>query len=698
MPEWPLGWQLGTPDVVVRMPEPYVLRAEGPDVFRTFVLPMPTDTARFVRAVEFNPGNARAVHHANFGIDRTRSSRHLDGLDAQIGYEGGMVPDAAYPPGHMLGWTPGQRPRPSPDDAAWRLEPGSDVVVQLHMQPTGKPEPVQVSVALFFSDRPPTRTPVGIRLGSQTIDIAAGNASYIVADSYRLPVDVDLLAIQPHAHNLGRTMHAAASLPDGTTRTLIDIDDWDFRWQDVYRYAAPISLPRGTTISMRFSYDNSAANPRNPHRPPARVVWGQNTSDEMGDLWIQVVPRNRADLAALNDDVERKKLTEDLEGYTKILEADPANPLRHDQVALLLLGSGQMDRAVVHLRESLRLNASSAPTHYNLGLVLSMQRKLDLALAEFREAIRLDAGHADAYNNAAAMLHIMGRLGEATSFYRRAIELRSENADAHNNLGRLFTTIGQDRAAVDEFRRAVDLRPDYPSALAGLAWVLATSADSSIRNPREAVGAAAVEETVRAAWRRIRPTCMVARRPRPHPARRRRRPGSRDRHRPPVVAGHARRPADARLHAVLHGPGAAPPGDDRDPDVPDGDGTCRPRGPRPGARRRRRPVVLCNPHNPLGRVTDARRAGRRCEVVDPSRRAGVHRRDPRPARLRPATARPVRLDVGRRRRPHRHGDVGVEGLEPAGPEVRPADPQQRHRRRRRRASARWPPTAPPPSA
>ena len=209
----------------------------------------------------------------------------------------------------------------------------------------------------------------------------------------------------------------------------------------------------------------------------------------MGDLWIQVVPRNRADLAALNDDVERKKRTEDLAGYTKILEADPANPLRHDQVALLLLASGQLDRAVVHLRESLRLNASSAPTHYNLGLALSMQRKLDLALAEFREAIRLDAGHADAYNNAGAMLHVMGRLGEATSFYRRAIELRPENADAHNNLGRLFTAIGQDRAAADEFRRAIDLRPDYASALAGLAWLLATSVDGSVRNPREAVGA-----------------------------------------------------------------------------------------------------------------------------------------------------------------------------------------------------------------
>jgi tetratricopeptide (TPR) repeat protein len=484
------GWQLGTPDVIVRMPQPYTLRADSPDVFRTFVLPIPTATARYVRAVEFNPGNARAVHHANFGIDRTRSSRHLDNLDAEIGYDGGMVPDAAYPPGYMLGWTPGQSPRPSPDEAAWRLEPGSDVVVQLHMQPTGKPEPVQVSVALFFGDRPPTRSPVGIRLGSQTIDIAAGDEAYTIADSYQLPVDVEVLAIQPHAHNLARAMRAEAALPDGTKRTLIDIADWDFRWQDVYRYSSPIALPRGTTVSMRFTYDNSAANPRNPRQPPARVVWGQNTSDEMGDLWIQVIPKSPADLTTLSGDVERKKRAEDIAAYTKILQADPANPIRHDQVAMLLLSAGQVEQATGHLRESLRLHANSAPTHYNLGIALSMQRKLEEALAEFREAIRLDPDHAEAHNNAGAMLHLAGRLGEATSLYRRAIELRPDNVDAHSNLGRLLTSIGQDRAAADEFRKVLVLRSDHPSALAGLAWVLATSGDSAVRNPWEAMGAA----------------------------------------------------------------------------------------------------------------------------------------------------------------------------------------------------------------
>lgn len=487
LPQWSDAWQLGQPDLVVSMAAPYVLRADGTDVFRTFVIPIPTSDMRYVRAVEFHPGNARAVHHANFGIDRTQSSRRLDLLDVEPGYAGGMVPDASYPPGHMLGWTPGQWPRPSPDAMAWRLERGSDLVVQLHMQPTGKAEPVQVSAGFFFTDAAPVRTPLGLRLGSQTIDIPAGEPAYSISDSYRLPVDAEVLSIQPHAHNLGRRMEAAATLPDGTRRPLIAIADWDFRWQDVYRYTQPIVLPKGTTIAMRFTYDNSDRNPRNPYRPPQRIVWGQNTTDEMGDLWIQIVPLRNADLTMLSDDIERKKRAEDLRAYTKILRTDPANPLRHDAVAMLYLQAGEAGPAEAHLRDSLRLNPDSAPAHYNLGIALSAQRRFDEAMAEFREAIRLDPDHAGAHNNLGAMLHVAGKLDEAAGHYRRAVELRPDNAEALNNLGRLLSLQKRDGEAVAAFRQAIALNADLASALSGLGWVLATSSDPAVRQPAEAV-------------------------------------------------------------------------------------------------------------------------------------------------------------------------------------------------------------------
>ena len=487
MPNWTDGWQLGTPDLIVRMPEAYTVPADGTDVFRTFVIAIPLGEARYVRAIEFHPGNARVVHHANLGVDRTRSSRQLDARDPEPGYAGSMERDARYPEGQLLGWTPGQAPHPAPEGTQWRLEPGSDLVVQLHLQPTGKVERVAVTVGFFFTDAAPTRTPVGLRLGSETIEIPPGTQEYVVADRYQLPVDVEVLAVQPHAHNLARRMEATAALPDGTTRPLVAIDDWDFRWQDVYRYAAPFVLPKGTTISMRYTYDNSAGNPRNPHQPPARVVWGQNTSDEMGDLWIQVIPRVSGDEPVLTGDFRRKAHAEDLAAYTKLLLGDPANPLRHDAVASLYLDAGQLDEAIAEYRQSLRLNSESAPTHYNLGFALSARGRRDEAIGEFQAALRIDPDYAKAHNNLGALLQMSGQPDAARDHYRRAVALRPDNVESRTNLGLLLSSQGRAAEAADQFVEALALRGDNPQALGGLAWIRATAWDPALRNIEEAV-------------------------------------------------------------------------------------------------------------------------------------------------------------------------------------------------------------------
>ena len=203
----------------------------------------------------------------------------------------------------------GRRARPlpfCPPGSRGRSQPRSDLVVQLHLVPSGKPEPIQPSIGVYFTDDPPTRTPVMMRLSNQRIDIPAGDARYIASDSFVLPVDVEVLAVQPHAHYLAREVTGSATLPDGTTRTLISIADWDLRWQHVYRYQTPVPLPKGTTVSMRYRYDNSAANPRNPAVPPVRVQWGQQSREEMGDLWLQVADENAGRAAAARPDVPFK--------------------------------------------------------------------------------------------------------------------------------------------------------------------------------------------------------------------------------------------------------------------------------------------------------------------------------------------------------------------------------------------------------
>jgi len=450
------GWRLGPPDLVVTLPQPYSLQAEGTDVFRIFVIPVPITKTRFVRGLEFRPGNTRVVHHANIRLDNTPASRALDQADAGPGYSGLITRSAGYPEGHFLGWTPGQVAPLLPKDLSWRLDPHTDLVIETHMQPSGSRESVQPSIGLYFSDMPPTRTPAMLRLSRQNIDISAGDSQYIITDSYVLPVDVDVVAVQPHAHYRGRDVRGEATLPDGTTQRLIHIADWDFRWQHVFRFEQPRHLPKGTTLSMRWVYDNSPNNPRNPEHPPKRARWGQHSSDEMGDLWIQVLTRNETDLVTLTREFRAKAAAEDVNGYEAEIERHAHDTGLHDDVALLYLEIGRPDAAVAHFQKSLELKGPSAPAHYNLGTALSAS----------------------------------GRLGEAVEQLRRAIGIDPKYANAHNNLGSVLLAQGKRDEALREYREAIRLRPQSASGLQNYAWILVTGRNPSPREIEDAVDAA----------------------------------------------------------------------------------------------------------------------------------------------------------------------------------------------------------------
>lgn len=301
-PAWSEEWRLGRPDLVLQLPQPYTLPADGGDVFRSFVIPLPIASRRYVRGVEFRPGNARLIHHTVMRFDRTSTARRLDADDHEPGYDGMLGGGDDSPQGRFLGWTPGKTPAMEPEGLAWRLDPRTDAVINTHLMPTGKPEAVQFQIGLFFSEAAPVAEPVMLRLGSELIDIPPGEKEYPVNARYILPVDVDVLSVYPHAHYLAKEMRGFAILPDGTIQWLIWIKDWNFNWQDVYVYEKPIRLPRGTMIAMRYTYDNSGNNTHHSPRPPQRVVYGPRSSDEMADLWLQVVPRNSRDAAILEGD------------------------------------------------------------------------------------------------------------------------------------------------------------------------------------------------------------------------------------------------------------------------------------------------------------------------------------------------------------------------------------------------------------
>lgn len=509
------GWPLGEPDVIVRLPE-YTLRADGPDVFRNFVIAVPrsgSDTvsdkvsdpvpdrvsdpvsdpsqnllrraargSHYVRALDFHPGS-RAVHHANIRVDPTTASRRLDDADPEPGYEGVILHSADYPDGHFLGWTPGQTPPQGPNALAWRLGAGDDLVIQLHLQPTGKPERIAPAIGIYFADGPPARTPSILRLGRQNLDIPPGVDDFRVTDTYVLPVDAEVRAIQPHAHYRARLISASAVLPGGARRSLILIRNWDFNWQDQYRYAAPFWLPAGTTLEMAYVFDNSDANPRNPSHPPGRVSWGWRSSDEMADVWIQVMTRTDADRARLTADVRRKMAIEDVIGCETLLERQPDHAALRNDAASLYLELGRPADALRHFEAVVRLQPRSAPAHYNVGVALEASGRPGDAERQYETAVQLDPTYSLAHNNLGSLRLAGGRMDEARREYRRAVETGAENAEAHNNLGAVLLALGDAAGSVAYLERAIHLRPVYPEAHFNLARAYASTQrmDAAIR-------------------------------------------------------------------------------------------------------------------------------------------------------------------------------------------------------------------------
>lgn len=465
-PQFTAGWQLGEPDLVIAMQTPFTVPAEGVDVFRNFVLPIPVSTPHWVEAVELRPGNPRVVHHAVMQVDRSRSSRRRDREDSEPGFPGMDMAGSEPPGGQLLGWTPGKVPVVD-ERLAWRVEPGSDMVVQLHMLPSGKPEPVAVRVGLYFTDTPPAEQAFSLLMRNDAIDIPAGDGNYVIEDALTLPVAVRALGIYPHAHYLGKSIEAHATLPDGTRQTLISIPHWDFNWQDDYRYAEPLALPAGTRLHMRFVYDNTSANALNPNDPPQRVRFGNRSSDEMATLAIQVMPRSPEDKPLLREALMRSRLGK-----------NPHNWFAHNALGAALLSQQRYEEALKHLRAALRLEPRHPQPRYNLANALLAMGRVDDAIAGYRETLAIEPDHPKANNNLAVAFQQSGDLERAVDHYRRQLTVTPMDAQAHANLGTALLDLGRDEAADDAFARALELDPEWVLALEGRADVARARGDT----------------------------------------------------------------------------------------------------------------------------------------------------------------------------------------------------------------------------
>src|SRR5215471_6801645 len=343
-PKFVEGWRLGKPDLILTATKPFTLPPSGTDTYWNFIFPVPIERTRWVKAIEIRPGDKRYVHHANILVDRAEESRRRE-TEVGAGF-GGMeirIESQVFDPdSHLLFWKPGTMPAPEPEGMALRLDKGTDLILNTHLQPSGKPEVIQPSIGLYFTDQ-------------------------------------------------------------------------------------------AATVSMRYTYDNSDENPMNPNHPPARVVGGNRSTDEMCHLWLQVLPVN----------------------------FNPAN------------GDPRMELQEALARHNIGKNPKDFEAHYNLAAMLQSKGNLEAAIREYEAAVLLRPDDAVANNGWGAALLAAGQPKSATPILSAAIHARPDYAEAHYNLGIALTQMGDMERAIEQFETVLKLQPNDANAEANLGASLA---------------------------------------------------------------------------------------------------------------------------------------------------------------------------------------------------------------------------------
>jgi mono/diheme cytochrome c family protein len=304
-PKFASGWMLGEPDLIVEMPSAYHVPADGPDIYRNIAVPLGLTEDKWITAIDMKPSARSVVHHVLYFADPAGKAHERPAQGTEPGYNGMRPGGEAEPLG---GWAVGAQPHFWPDGLALPVKKGSDLVIQYHFHPTGKPEAEKSLVGFYFAKKPPARTLAAIQLPPayslfSGLNIPAGEKDFVIRDSYTLPVAFDAVSIGAHAHYIAKELKMTATLPNGDVKTLLWIRDWDFSWQDRYVFEQSVPLPKGTKLDVEIHWDNSAGNPRNVSNPPIEVKWGEQSKDEMGSVTVTGVPHEESDLIALRQDI-----------------------------------------------------------------------------------------------------------------------------------------------------------------------------------------------------------------------------------------------------------------------------------------------------------------------------------------------------------------------------------------------------------
>ena len=295
------GWTLGKPDIVIRVPG-FKVPASGLLTYRYLITGglFPKDV--WVRAAEFRIDQRSVVHHIN-AYARGPDSSYLAGYpkgeivtatvaDRGRRREGEKLFDRRQ---QLIGWEPGYRAMPWLPGGAKQIRAGSDIVFEMHYSPNGKAVTDYPEFALYLTETPPSERIVAIdTLRDLDLAIPAGDANYVSRASMTLAQPVKLISVQPHMHYRGKAMEVRIVDPDGRTKLLISVPQYDFNWQTTYVLREPLLLPAGTKLVSIAQFDNSVNNPHNPDAS-VPVHWGDQTTDEMHIAFLELALPIEAD-------------------------------------------------------------------------------------------------------------------------------------------------------------------------------------------------------------------------------------------------------------------------------------------------------------------------------------------------------------------------------------------------------------------
>ncbi|MEM8668168.1 MAG: redoxin domain-containing protein [Planctomycetota bacterium] len=381
-------WRLGKPDLVLKMEEPFIVPATGKDIYRYFVISNPLEEDLVITATDFKPGDKTVVHHMNSFVDFAGRARRLDAKDEEPGFSvfgtGGFISydGSGADQGYALGgWVPGMGPIQLPKDHGIYIPAGGEIVIEIHYHLSGKETTDQSELAFYFAKQPVSKYIDGTVIGTQNVSIEPGDKDYQRHFWMNVPTAIDLIDVLPHMHYIGKTARVVATLPDGEEVPLVNITDWDFRWQSLYTFRQPVRLPAGSRIDGWFSFDNSADNPFNPLPKPGKVGWGWETGDEMAEVWLAYVPvdMSRSDeiyTAAAQSWFRSGAPNEqplDVDAIVKRLSQESLWTDAGEELLLQISSSGIEDELLKEIDQQIKQQPENALLQVSKAAVLSVQ-------------------------------------------------------------------------------------------------------------------------------------------------------------------------------------------------------------------------------------------------------------------------------------------------------------------------------------